>query len=237
MGLLSRFGVGGGSLDIALENSVVVPGGELRGNVLFKGGKRAQEINSIKLTAWCALSSPPTPGMQVRTTSQVVVPERDVSGKFTVQPGETKTFPFSLQIPAGAYGSTPDQVRYHLHTSADIDKEVDPGDTQEFVVQGPPPPAHALPSAQAAPGAASAQPAAAAQPAATAQPAAAFSPPATMTGPVPPFAINGPVWGRYHDRNWYAGKVIAVQPGSAAVQWADERMGTTWIEGSGLRGR
>jgi hypothetical protein len=138
MGLLKMFGVGGGSLDVVLHHPQIPAGGNLSGVARFIAGKRAQTIDALYLSVTCTTyRMEQTPqGPQRRSESQTLVPRTAIANGVTVAPGDTVEYPFSFYIPPGSYNSEPGKVEYRLSGSADIDGEVDPGDSEIFTVIG-----------------------------------------------------------------------------------------------------
>jgi hypothetical protein len=138
MGLFDAFGAGGGKLNIEPQAVQVSPGTQLRGRVSFTAGKRAQQITNIKLrftqTMNQMVQGPQGPQSQSHSTP--VCPEVQLAGAFATEPGNRYDFPFEFQLPAQMVSSTPGQMSYRLHASADIDGEVDPGDGQDIQVVG-----------------------------------------------------------------------------------------------------
>lgn len=137
MGLFDMFGAGGGALQIQVMGQAT-SGGTLTGNLVFTGGKRAQNVTNIKIRlAMDQRSTQMTPqGPQQRTDSRDIVPATVVTQNFTSTPGQPTTFPFQLSVPGGLPSTTQGVVTYHLRASADIDNEVDPGASQEVQVLG-----------------------------------------------------------------------------------------------------
>ncbi len=134
MGLFSAFGVGGGSLSLELQFQQVQAGGAVQGNVVFTGGKRAQQITTVTLSLSCTLQQPGPNGPQ--SQSQPVFGPLQVAGAFAAQPGQRYAMPFQVALPQGLYGSAPGLVSYRLSASADIDGEIDPGAGIDLFVQG-----------------------------------------------------------------------------------------------------
>src|SRR5262245_6300743 len=84
MGLFSALGFGGGKLDTQLADKQFAAGGELRGRVIFKAGKRQQEVKSItanvRVTTYKMELGPNGP--QRTSQSDAVIKDRSISGPF-----------------------------------------------------------------------------------------------------------------------------------------------------------
>ena len=137
MGLFDMFGAGGGALQIQVMGQAT-SGGTLTGNLVFTGGKRAQNVTNIAIRmSMDQRSMQMTPqGPQQRTDSRDIVPRIVVTQTFSSTPGQPSTFPFQMTIPGGLPSTTQGVVTYHLRASADIDNEPDPGASQEIQVMG-----------------------------------------------------------------------------------------------------
>ena len=137
MGLFDMFGAGGGSLQIQVMGQAS-SGGSVSGNVVFTGGKRAQNITniSIRMTQETRGTRMTPQGPQQHTESRDVVQRTVVTQNFSSTPGQPSSFPFQLSVPGGLPSTTQGMVTYHLRASADIDNEVDPGASQEVQVLG-----------------------------------------------------------------------------------------------------
>jgi hypothetical protein len=235
MGLFDAFGVGGGKLALMLQTVSAQAGGTLTGTAAFTGGKRAQNITAItvKLTASEVTVTQTPNGPQNSTASRDVVPAQTLSGPFTSQPGQTASFPFSIEVPAGLRATLHGQVSYRVNASADIDGEVDPGASADVSIT-------AAPGTAAMPGA---MPGAMASGKTGAAPAgfqAAMAPAGMMPGaPVvsgfapqqTPLGMGSVVMAQWQDGNWYAGKVVAVSNGMFGVDWDNPQLGaSTWVQ-------
>jgi hypothetical protein len=212
MGLLSAFGFGGGKLDAQLEGKQFTAGGALHGRVIFKAGKRQQEIKNItaNVSVTTYKTEPGPNGPQRNSQTDTFVKNQQITGPFVSQPGNTYEYELAIPLPEDLYNSDPD-VSYRLKVSADIDGELDPGDGEAFTVVGGRP----FPKPVIEPA-----PQAAAQPAAV---------PASM--PVPALAVGDDVLAQFSDGSWQQAKVIAFSGTMAAVDWVDPRLGaSTWVQ-------
>ena len=121
---LARIGVGATQIDTQLSKNSFYPGEIAEGRVVVKGGSTAQEIEYLKLQVCSQYKNDDS-------TVVAVLGETVVSHRFTVQPGETLTFPIQLQIPYStplSYYNTP----VWLYTAAAISAAVDPKDNDRL---------------------------------------------------------------------------------------------------------
>ena len=138
MGLFDMFGAGGGTIAIQPVSSAVAPGQSLVGNVIFRGGKRAQQINAltIRLTQELRQMEMTNQGPQPRSHTRDIVPSTSIAQPFMSTADQPTTIPFQLPLPQGLQNSAPNVVTYRLSVSADIPGEVDPGAGVEIQVVG-----------------------------------------------------------------------------------------------------
>lgn len=213
MGLLSALGFGGGKLDVKLASKHVSAGSDLRGQVIFKGGKRAQDVKaitaSVALTTYGNEQGPNGP--QRVSRSETIVKGSPVAGGFTVEPGATQAFDFAIPLPRDLYDSEAD-VEYRLSMSADIDGELDPGDGEVFHVSG----GKRFPKPVV--------------PAVAPAPPTGYPPvPAGVPGPAP--AMGADVLAQWTDGSWQQARVVGSNGNMIAVDWMDPRFGaSTWVQ-------
>ena len=136
MGLFDAFGVGGGSLSIALQFPQVQAGGVVNGMAVFQGGRRAQQIT--KVTVKLTMTQQVNQNGQLTQQTQDLAAPTVLSGPFTAQPGQSYQFHFQFPVPADSYATTLGAVSYRISGNADIDGEVDPGAGVELHVNGQP---------------------------------------------------------------------------------------------------
>src|SRR5262245_57736079 len=130
MGLLSMFGVGGGSVTLTLTPDVANAGGRLRGEVVFAAGERAQGVTAIVVQVACRVRTIVTNYAENRTeagweTQSLIAPTAVAPG-FRSEPRRSYAFPFELVLPMRAAASAPGSIEYVVCASADIDNEIDP---------------------------------------------------------------------------------------------------------------
>lgn len=201
MGLFDMFGAGGGTLTLVPATTQIAPGGALSGNVTFTGGKRSQNITSIKVRFVCEQRPMGAPGAPPPAPStKDVVPEQLVSGAFQTQPGTPHTFPFQIQLPPQLAAEIKGQLDYKLLAAVDIPGEVD---------------AHAASDIQVLGGMAMG-----------AQPPMG----APMMG-APPIGVGASVLAQHPMGSWSPGRVVAVQNGMFGIDWDDAKLGqSTWVQ-------
>jgi hypothetical protein len=138
MGLFDMFGAGGGSVQIQPTSPHVASGSAIAGNLVFMGGKRAQNVTklTLRMTMEQRTMQMTNQGMQPQTNARDIVPATVIAQMFSTTPGQPSTFPFQFPVPPGLPSSTPGSVTFHLRASADIDGEVDPGASLEVQVVG-----------------------------------------------------------------------------------------------------
>ena len=138
MGLFDVFGAGGGTAAIQIGSTMVGAGSSLEGNVVFTGGKRAQQITRVTMRVSQSTTSMQMTkeGPRQHTQSRDVVQSFQIAGPATSTPGQAQAFPFSINIPQGAPPSQPGHLSYAIHANVDIPGEVDAGATVQLTVVG-----------------------------------------------------------------------------------------------------
>jgi sporulation-control protein len=134
--LMARFGAGAASVDTALDQDVVQPGGAVSGRVVVLGGTVAQQVEEVVV------------GLEARVEVEsgdhewredVVFATQRVGAGLAVQPGSRAELPFSLavpwQTPVTAIGGWHLRgVRVGVVTRLAIAGAVDPGDLDALTV-------------------------------------------------------------------------------------------------------
>ena len=123
--ILSSIGIGGASLDTVLDDPDVVAGEALSGEVRVKGGTTEQDIRGValELVTRCLAE---TRGDEKVYAEIVVASARLDPGP--VGPGEARTLPFRIEVPASApltVGTTSTVLRTRL----DVARAIDPRDS------------------------------------------------------------------------------------------------------------
>jgi sporulation-control protein spo0M len=150
MGLFDKFGVGGGTVALAVQQTSYAAGSTVHGTITFTGGKRAQKITA--LLVWLTRGSGTEINLvkgQSETKDGGSAPlgaKVTVTGELAVQPGETVSFPFAIPIPAAVMSSRSIEVNgqlgpvmqmYRVWGTADIPGEIDKhGHSAEFEISG-----------------------------------------------------------------------------------------------------
>ena len=125
--LLTRFGIGGATVDAVLQDSEIEVGGTLRAEIRITGGSARQEIRGVALdlVTRCLVEGPGGG----KTHGDIVL----VSGHVeigTVEPGEHLSFPIEMQVPVSApisIGSTHSVLRTRLDVAGAVDaRDSDP---------------------------------------------------------------------------------------------------------------
>jgi sporulation-control protein len=121
---LASIGIGSAQVDTKLEMDKVVPGGELRGVVLVKGGNTEQKVDEIYLglnTTYLKESN------DRKFNVPVVIDRFRLNEPFSIGPGETKEIPFSFVLPQDVPISI-GRTKIWVTTGLDIKNAVDPSD-------------------------------------------------------------------------------------------------------------
>ncbi len=142
--LLASIGVGGAKVDTQLDNPRLYPGELLRGRVVVQGGSADQDIEKIALVLMVEAEQESGDHEARGALPLGTVP---VSGRFTIGAGQSREFPFQIQLPA----ETPINALPHygrplpvwIHTDLAIDSAVDASDRDLLEIL-PPAPVHTL---------------------------------------------------------------------------------------------
>ena len=205
MGLLDMFGAGGGTLTMQLQQMQCAPGQTIQGVVTFTGGKRAQNITSIKVRLSMTETHPAMPGKPAPAPHTMnVVPEQTLSGAFSVQPGTPCAFQFQMQLPPQMKPEVKGQIDYRIGASADIPGEVDQHANVDIQVIGGGPMGMGM-----------------------GQPMQQPMMQKSMGTP----QIGEAVTGEHPMGGWHPGKIVAIQNGALGVDWDDPKLGqSTWLQ-------
>lgn len=130
--LLASFGVGSAKVDTHLERASFFPGEEVRGVTHVVGGDLAQQIDDIYInlvTRYLKEVNDSTHRVNHTLTTT------KIASAFSIQPKETRSFPFSLWLPY----DTPLTMSHHspvyLQTGLDIKNAIDPTDKDYIEVK------------------------------------------------------------------------------------------------------
>lgn len=126
--LLASFGVGSAKVDTHLEHVSFFPGEEVRGITYVVGGDLAQNIDDIYINlVTCYLKEINDSTHRINH----ILTSNKITSAFSIQPNETRSFPFSLWLPY----DTPLTLSNHpvyFQTGLDIKNAIDPSD-KDFI--------------------------------------------------------------------------------------------------------
>ena len=128
---MARFGKGAAKVDLVLNQSQFQLGETVEGKLLIQGGRVEQKINKIEVKLEVIIRYDETD--HVHTITSIPFYE-----SFTIQPGETKEFPFEYQLPYDLLISG-NYVTYYFHTDLDIAGGVDQNDRDYIEILCPAP--------------------------------------------------------------------------------------------------
>lgn len=144
MGLLTRFGVGGPTVDLTLADPHTLPGAVLTGTLEVVGGSRPTEVSALGLMLEAVVE---VESGDHEWRESVVFASQPISGPFTLDAGQRLAAPVSLQVPWEAPitalgGWTLRGMQVGVRTRLDVRGGVDPKDHDPVTV-------HPLPAQQA----------------------------------------------------------------------------------------
>ncbi|MFJ7936552.1 sporulation protein [Sporosarcina sp. NPDC096371] len=122
--VLGSFGIGGAKVDTKLEKSEYTAGDMMTGKVEIYGGKIEQQIDSIYLTVYTTYIRESN---DKKYTDVATVIKHKINEPISIGPDETKSIPFSMELPAETpitYGKT----KVWVETGLAIKNAVDPED-------------------------------------------------------------------------------------------------------------
>jgi hypothetical protein len=150
MGLLDKFGKGGGTVTVDIDATAAAAGSTMTGKITFTGGKRAQKITA--LIVWLTRGTGTNINLgkgEVKETdggTAPIGPKVTVTGPMQAEPGQVYTFPFAIQIPTSVMNSRtmdingqpgPIMQTYRVWGTADIPGEIDKhGQSNNFEITG-----------------------------------------------------------------------------------------------------
>jgi len=94
--MFASLGVGSASVDTVLHEPNVMPGGVVQGEVHFKGGSVAQEIQGLSVGLMAKVEVETNDGER---TENIEFGRQQVGGALTLQEGAAHTVPFQLPVP------------------------------------------------------------------------------------------------------------------------------------------
>lgn len=131
MGLRSRLNIGGADVDTQLHGDGA-PGMPLPGVVIIQGGKRPQEFRRIYVSLETSYRRENSEGQE--QSHGVTLLQQDVSGPVTVQPGQRLDIPLQLVLPPDTPLTLGRAPRVRLRTGLDVEKAIDPKDSDDVHV-------------------------------------------------------------------------------------------------------
>lgn len=144
MGFLSRFGVGGPTVDLRLDHPNTQPGGTLTGHLHLKGGSDAAEVTGVAVMLEAVVE---VEHGDEEWRENVVFAKQPLFGAFTLNAGQEISAPVQLTVPweapitaLGGWNLRGMQVG--TRTQVDIRGAVDPTDRDPVAI-------HPLPSQDA----------------------------------------------------------------------------------------
>jgi sporulation-control protein len=114
--LLAGAGVGSARIDLILDQAYVKVGETVTGKIVATGGKSSQHISGLSVHFCIESSHAKTLAKIEETVTKIQVTQE----KFTIQPGEEKTFPFSFPCPHSIPISC-HTTKYYFDTNLEID--------------------------------------------------------------------------------------------------------------------
>ena len=135
-GMLARLGAGGATVETVLDHPVSTPGGRIGGQVHVSGGQVTQDVREVRVALQATVE---VESGDSEWREDVAFATRAVCGEFRIEPGQSRTLPFALdvpwQCPVTALGG------WHLRgmnvgvrTRVDIAAAVDPGDLDPVTI-------------------------------------------------------------------------------------------------------
>lgn len=139
--LLASLGVGSAEVETVLDDPDVTPGTTLQGVVHIKGGNVQQEIEQLDVALVAKAEVETGDGEH---DQHIPFHAQALTGKFTLQPGQKVSTPFSLQVPwetpiTVAYGARLRGMLVGVATQLEIEHGVDSTDIDPIVVRPLPP--------------------------------------------------------------------------------------------------
>jgi len=130
--LAARFGEGAAKIDLVLDQTTAHMGSEVTGKIIVTGGNVEQQIDDIEVEL--RVSSAYWVD-DVRKPVDHAVARVKAVNHFSINPGETKTFPFRFVVPMEIPFSTSIVTKYYFKTSLDISYAVDAVDKDDIFIK------------------------------------------------------------------------------------------------------
>ncbi|ARI77802.1 sporulation protein [Halobacillus mangrovi] len=128
--LLASVGVGAAKVDTQLEKEHFIPGEDVHGKVVIKGGDVDQTIDSIHIFL---MTEAVREVDDRKVKEKVALQKYPITKQETIKEGETKEIPFSIKIPYHAPASL-GRLPIWFETGLDIPRALDPEDRDPIKV-------------------------------------------------------------------------------------------------------
>jgi sporulation-control protein len=125
--MMAKLGKGSAQVDLVLFQAEVPLGGQVKGELVLKGGTVEQVINKVEVELYFELK---TKDNKTITHLIAVIPYQ---ASFLIQPGQQRVVPFELPIPEDLLVTSP-SASYYLTTHLDIQGGIDSSDRDEITV-------------------------------------------------------------------------------------------------------
>lgn len=136
--IFARLGLGAAKVDAVLHSDQLIPGGEVRGEILINGGDVPQSIDRITLQLMTQAKSESDEG---HSTRDVVIDAFQICDEFELAAGEEKVVPFVFvlhpETPMTVLDVKKNQCQVWMDTALDIDMAVDPSDRDYLSIHPP----------------------------------------------------------------------------------------------------
>jgi sporulation-control protein len=134
--LMARLGAGGAGVETVLDQAVTTPGSTVGGRVTLTGGSIAQDVEEVRVALQATVE---VESGDHEWREEVTFASQPVTGRLQLQPGQTETLPFALQVPWQCPITTIDGwqlrgARIGVRTRAAVAGAVDPGDLDPLEV-------------------------------------------------------------------------------------------------------
>lgn len=133
--LLASVGIGGAKVDTILTSELLCPGDHFSANIVITGGDTEQTISGLDLALMTRVKVK-------RDETEMIANQRiahwHIADSFVINAGETKTIPFSAQLPfetpISSNGARNNQTRVWLATGLNIDMAIDASDKDPLTI-------------------------------------------------------------------------------------------------------
>ncbi|MCA1010529.1 sporulation protein [Halobacillus halophilus] len=127
---LASVGVGAAKVDTQLEKAQFVPGEDVHGKVVIKGGDVEQSIDSIHIFL---MTEALRESGDKKIKEKVAIQKYPIAHQETIKEGETKEIPFTIQLPYHTPASL-GRLPLWFETGLDIPMALDPEDRDPIKV-------------------------------------------------------------------------------------------------------